>query len=500
MKSIQNQYNQLLEGNLSQANFMRAVRMTFPQYITNVTSFNDSVKILKNKGILNEVLNEALNKDIKAFGQDLAKYLTNAGFKIKFLGGRISDEDMKQLRTNTGFVALEADQNPSQQSLYMHFNPKDVNKIEGIVNKFQLSPYSGKVMTTGWTSKQVVGALNPGDIYKIDGQKGSGLYQFFRLAKVDTKVANVTEAKKPEYQFNTVELAMGIKVEMEHTDDPKKAAKIAMDHLKENPSYYSQLKLSGIDSHQELPKAKAKSPKAPKKGELVDKENGMKVVKENLDTNKVYGGTGQNQGDTGSSIQFTVTEDTPEYFEIDFTLTPNSKYRQAGAGSRSPREKEYGYVKVSKADFDGYITAKGEKFYIGKDFITNNLQETKLNMFPGEEPNDTVKQAAQFIEMNNTLKQFSDKFVLQNIGTDNNRAVLRYSYWAKLPSTLLEKFKLQFNVEEDVEEHDDRLPTTAYILTPLRSIGKVDVGAAFDKFKATLENIVREVLEEENSK
>jgi hypothetical protein len=103
------------------------------------------------------------------------------------------------------------------------------------------------------------------------------------------------------------------------------------------------------------------------------------TVKEDFDTKKVYGGIGQNQGDTGSSLQFTVIEDNPEYFEIDFTLSPNSKYRQAGAGSRSPREKEYGYVKVKKADFDGYITVKGENFNIGKDFITANLQTNKDN-------------------------------------------------------------------------------------------------------------------------
>jgi hypothetical protein len=115
------------------------------------------------------------------------------------------------------------------------------------------------------------------------------------------------------------------------------------------------------------------------------------VIKEELDTEKVYGGTGQNQGDTGSSLQFTVIEDNPEYFEIDFTLTPNSKYRQAGAGSRSPREKEYGYVKVKKADFDGYITAKGENFYIGKDFITANLQKSNDNeVKPSEDELDAI--------------------------------------------------------------------------------------------------------------
>jgi hypothetical protein len=38
------------------------------------------------------------------------------------------------------------------------------------------------------------------------------------------------------------ELKMGIKVEMEHTKDKAKAKEIAMDHLWENPSYYTKLK------------------------------------------------------------------------------------------------------------------------------------------------------------------------------------------------------------------------------------------------------------------
>ena len=276
MKSIQNQYNQLIEGNISRANFMRNIRMTFPQYITNVTSFDDSVKILKNKGILSEA------------------------------------------------------------------------------------------------------------------------------------------KKEQEYQCNPVELAMGIKVEMEHTDDPKKAEKIAMDHLKENPSYYSQLKLSGIDSHQELPKAKSKSLKAPKDGELVDKENGMKVVKE-----------GQ----------------------------------------------------------------EGE------------LEEVGLNMMSNEEPNEAVKQAAQFIDLNNQLKQFSGDITLQNGG--ENDAILQYGYWEQLPEGVMEKLSLQFDIEQDVEEHgDEKRPTIAYILTPKNtSYSKtVDLGAAFEKFKSKLEEIVREVVNEEFNK
>lgn len=42
-------------------------------------------------------------------------------------------------------------------------------------------------------------------------------------------------------QFDKEQISKGIKVEMEHTNDPKIALEIAMDHLMENPSYYDYL-------------------------------------------------------------------------------------------------------------------------------------------------------------------------------------------------------------------------------------------------------------------
>ena len=54
MKNIQAQYQDLLEGKMTKANFMRNVRMGFPQYVSNTTSYEDSVNILKGKRILSE--------------------------------------------------------------------------------------------------------------------------------------------------------------------------------------------------------------------------------------------------------------------------------------------------------------------------------------------------------------------------------------------------------------------------------------------------------------
>ena len=103
-------------------------------------------------------------------------------------------------------------------------------------------------------------------------------------AKFGRSNSNLSEAKKKKLtadEANPSELRMGIKVEMEHTDDLDKAKKIALDHLAENPFYYTALKLAGVESSS-VPKAKY--PVAFKKEvtaavELVDKINAMKPVK-----------------------------------------------------------------------------------------------------------------------------------------------------------------------------------------------------------------------------
>ena len=46
--------------------------------------------------------------------------------------------------------------------------------------------------------------------------------------------------------FDSKELAMGIKTEMEHTNSKEKAKEIALDHLTEDPKYYTKLKAAGL--------------------------------------------------------------------------------------------------------------------------------------------------------------------------------------------------------------------------------------------------------------
>jgi len=61
------------------------------------------------------------------------------------------------------------------------------------------------------------------------------------VQKNDMVEGGLADDAKPE-DFDKDQLSMGIAVEMEHTDDPKLAREIAMDHLKEDPKYYTKLK------------------------------------------------------------------------------------------------------------------------------------------------------------------------------------------------------------------------------------------------------------------
>ncbi len=56
----------------------------------------------------------------------------------------------------------------------------------------------------------------------------------------DALKGGLADKKKPE-DFDKKQLSKGIKVEMEHTNDEKKAKEIAMDHLTEDEKYYDKL-------------------------------------------------------------------------------------------------------------------------------------------------------------------------------------------------------------------------------------------------------------------
>lgn len=51
----------------------------------------------------------------------------------------------------------------------------------------------------------------------------------------------ITTPKETRHQIDPKQIAIGTKIEMEHTSNPAVARKIAIDHLREFPDYYSHL-------------------------------------------------------------------------------------------------------------------------------------------------------------------------------------------------------------------------------------------------------------------
>jgi len=224
---------------MSQYNFMRSLRMSLPQYITNVTSFKDSVKILKNKGILSEAMGgDPIEATLKSY---LAKGYSYAEA-----------------------IELTAAEQGMDEEVLMSQYPQDAVDTEGYEDEGDDEEFI--------------------DMIARAEEEEAGKY-----TKFDDFEGGLSEAKKKREpkaelhpnQIHPQELRMGIKVELEHTDDLDKAKKIALDHLAENPFYYTALKLAGVESPS-TPKYKA--PVAFKKEvtaavELVDKINAMKPVK-----------------------------------------------------------------------------------------------------------------------------------------------------------------------------------------------------------------------------
>jgi hypothetical protein len=135
-----------------------------------------------------------------------------------------------------------------------------------------------------------------------------------------------------------------------------------------------------------------------------------------------------------------------------------------------------------------------QKVKMPKKEEKKKLKEASFNVMG--EPNEVAKQVMQFVDGNATLKALSDDIQIQQT-SDPNEALLRFQYWDALPGEAIEKLKLQFDVQPDSDFDEDTGNIIFYRLTPLRrNYGSKDLGASFEKFKSSLEEIVHEVMNE----
>lgn len=304
MKSIKQQYIDLQEGKMSQSNFMRNVRMTLPQFITNVTSYNDTVRILKNKGIITEAqineVNEQPWEGIKLNNNDLyyspQKRATYELLKVNPDGNKVSlkihslandmqvDENInifkKDIYNNKLFKVTEI---ITPENSGLNYSKWEQFKDKSSISEEDNNPEEDTM------SDDEFDALIAQEEDKEDAEKVMGDKSDFSLNEAKTKWEN-TSGKAMYDQFreidnmNSYEVMIGINFEMEknHELNKKEATKIVIRNLKKNPNYYTATYASGVEGY-EIPSMSAKPEawqmKYLTKDNLVDKEMGMKPVK-----------------------------------------------------------------------------------------------------------------------------------------------------------------------------------------------------------------------------
>ena len=121
--------------------------------------------------------------------------------------------------------------------------------------------YSQKELETKvqeFLKKYPSGKIPDSDVHKFSEELNINTNElesiFYKFAANYVNEDQVPGGKGDETDENSVdyeELQVGQAVEKEHTDDPQLAKEIALDHLTEDPKYYSKLIKSGIVDEKE---------------------------------------------------------------------------------------------------------------------------------------------------------------------------------------------------------------------------------------------------------
>jgi len=367
MKSIKQQYIDLKEGRMNQAQFMRNVRMSLPQYVTNVTSFDDTVRILKNKAILTEADiygiagNPEAEAERKSAGMGIKpmqtpedKYGVNKkidqselNFLKKIYAKNPTDKIKQMIDDLEQKMSLNEAYNDPQSAYILDGikgETKDtIKKVVGVdnsghyskdVNWFSENGYTK--MTFDTVDELFAAVPNVGRVFSggsIENQKNTarmykghmGTNPFVVWVKRNSlreSYTTNTSGKELYSKFaeidnlNGQEVLIGIDYEIEKNRDltKKEAAKIVVKNLKKNPFYYTDSLLAGVEGAKAeyMNKFKPGSDKMKdvKGGDLVDKANAMSLAKDvkkvNASANKAKKET--NKPETGIKMMSLVAK------------------------------------------------------------------------------------------------------------------------------------------------------------------------------------------------
>jgi hypothetical protein len=195
-------------------------------------------------GEVNE--NASYSKDIDIQGKidQLTQHMIDKGYNIEPLPGlEFVDGDTENARD---FFGKTAYYDPINKVIVLYTegrHPKDIARSYAHEMIHHIQNLEGRLEGIATTNTQEDDYLN--DIEAEANLKGTMTFRNW------TDSLNEIQTPAKEEDVNPKELKIGIEVEMEHTDSQAKAKVIALQHLAEDPKYYTKLKSLGLEEKKE---------------------------------------------------------------------------------------------------------------------------------------------------------------------------------------------------------------------------------------------------------
>lgn len=263
MKPLQNQYQDLLEGKMSKFNFLTNIKRTLPDLVSNITSLEDAVKILKNKRILSEE-QSSVNETIASRLKPNTKYEYTGGAETEELEyiGKSSDHPEIKIGSSMGKGHIFKWPDGKYFELGLLSVMKYIKKIDNGEDEEIVKRYE---------REQEKHAL-PGGHLRESVEMPANL-----VADID--------------KVNPLEYRTGLDYELDLSGDFSaeslvKCAKKVVKNLKKDPIYYTDLKAE-LTQKINNKKVKSSNYEEVKKDNQVDKLNQLKsIVKKEIANTK----------------------------------------------------------------------------------------------------------------------------------------------------------------------------------------------------------------------
>jgi hypothetical protein len=230
------------------------------EFTLNEPIIGDAVKILSNKpniikvNSFNEYENTIKNQNYFSPSHSHAFYSNEEYVNWQNSGNKYTNSDSEKsdilFETGRELVAVWDNMNSIGYVLVKNTNEatEDFNSPES--NGLNIP----NEHTTNWTPEEIDAAkqsyidqgidisnLNNEEFETMMADYQNSLYEESDTPNLDNfedQIDGGLAAEKKPHEFDKEQLKRGLKVEMEHTNDPLVALEIAMDHIMEDPTYY----------------------------------------------------------------------------------------------------------------------------------------------------------------------------------------------------------------------------------------------------------------------